>query len=57
MNLIVIFFWFSALIATIFLTYSVLNRKKLDLSWNHPRILVESLLLMTFFLLGLLFLN
>jgi hypothetical protein len=34
-----------------------MNRKKLDLTWNHPRILVEGLLLMTFFLMGWVFLN
>jgi hypothetical protein len=57
MNLFVLFFWFAALIAAVFLIYSITNRRRLNLNWHHPRILVEGLLFILFLLMGWVFLG
>ncbi|UCF65601.1 MAG: hypothetical protein JSW33_07135 [bacterium] len=57
MNPFVLFFWFAAIIAVAFFLYSAINRQKLELSWSHPRILVEFGLFLLFLLLGLVFMN
>lgn len=57
MNPFVLFSWFAALIAVVFLVYSIFNREKLQIPWTHPRILVESGLFVLFFVLGFVFMN
>ena len=57
MNPFVLFSWLAALIAGVFLVYSIFNREKLQIPWTHPRILVESGLLVLFFVLGFVFMN
>lgn len=50
------FFFFCALVALVFLIYSIVNLEKLGIKITHPRVIVEAVLLLIFSGLGIYFL-
>jgi hypothetical protein len=50
------FFFFCALVALVFLIYSIVNLDKIGIKITHPRVIVEAILFLIFSALGIYFL-
>lgn len=50
------FLFFCALVALVFLIYSIVNLEKLGIKITHPRVIVEAVLFLIFTAIGVYFL-